>query len=158
MKIITRNVLITVEKEVGGEKCSFLEKFGVLFSCYFEMHPFALLPTNGQWWSFLVSTVNFEQIYFVKVIQTLESNYKKLETINERSQQHNSLNFAEVELNFTITHLVPLVYFHTPWKYQKTKGLLVFSGGIERDHWHEMSFRILYNNGDINNNFVAEDI
>ena len=92
MKIITRNVLITVEKEVnvfeltirtiervnasiirrkvlcqerGNKKTKyakfpvkinfsyplirlFLEKFGVLFSCYFKIHPFALLPMNGQ--------------------------------------------------------------------------------------------------------------
>ena len=33
---------------------------------------------------------------------------------------------------------MPLVAFETPRKHQQTKGLLMFSGGIERDQWHEM--------------------
>ena len=28
---------------------------------------------------------------------------------------------------------MPLVFFHTPWKYQKTGGFTIFSWGIERD-------------------------
>ena len=28
------------------------------------------------------------------------------------------------------------VSFYTPWKYQNTKGFLMFPGGIERDQWH----------------------
>ena len=28
--------------------------------------------------------------------------------------------------------------FYTPWKHQKTKGFLIFLGGIEIDHVHEM--------------------
>ena len=28
--------------------------------------------------------------------------------------------------------------FYTPWKYQKTFGFLVFSGGIKWEHWPEM--------------------
>ena len=28
--------------------------------------------------------------------------------------------------------------FHTPWKFQKTSGPLMFSGGIEREQWHEL--------------------
>ena len=32
-----------------------------------------------------------------------------------------------------------LVSFYTPWKHQKTSGFLMFSGGIEKEHWHEMS-------------------
>ena len=41
-------------------------------------------------------------------------------------------------LNSTLTHLMPLVSFDIPWKRQKIKGFLMFSGGIERDQWHEM--------------------
>ena len=33
---------------------------------------------------------------------------------------------------------MPLVSFYIPWKHQKTSGFLMFSGGIERDQWHEM--------------------
>ena len=31
-----------------------------------------------------------------------------------------------------------LIFLYTPWKHQKTRILLMFSGGIERDQWHEM--------------------
>ena len=33
---------------------------------------------------------------------------------------------------------MPLVSFDTLRKHQKTFGFLMFSGGIERDQWHEM--------------------
>ena len=35
---------------------------------------------------------------------------------------------------------MPLVSFYTPWKYEKTSRFLIFSGGIERDQWHEMGY------------------
>ena len=47
------------------------------------------------------------------------------------------LNCTEIE---ALTHIMPLVSFDTPWKHQKTFGFL-FSGGIERDQWHEMGYR-----------------
>ena len=31
-------------------------------------------------------------------------------------------------------------FLYTPWKYQKTSGFLMFSGGIERNQWHEMGW------------------
>ena len=31
-----------------------------------------------------------------------------------------------------------LVSPYTIWKYQKTSGFLIFSGGAERENWHEM--------------------
>ena len=37
-----------------------------------------------------------------------------------------------------LTHFMPLGSFYTPGKYQKTRGFLMFSGGIETDQWHEM--------------------
>ena len=39
---------------------------------------------------------------------------------------------------YALNHIMPLVFFQTPTKYQKTRGFLVFSGSIERDQWHEM--------------------
>ena len=38
------------------------------------------------------------------------------------------------EYHETLTHLSPMSHFCTPWKRQKTKGFLTFSGGIEI--WH----------------------
>ena len=37
-----------------------------------------------------------------------------------------------------LTHFMQLVSFYTPWKHEETSGFLIFSGGIERDQWHEM--------------------
>ena len=33
-----------------------------------------------------------------------------------------------------------LTLYHTPWKHQKTFGVLVFSGGMKWEHWPEMDF------------------
>ena len=32
----------------------------------------------------------------------------------------------------------PMFPFYNPWKHQKTKDFLVFSGGIKWEHWPEM--------------------
>ena len=53
---------------------------------------------------------------------------------------HYSKHFLSTHCAWNIsylTHFMPLASVDTPWK-QKTKGFLIFSGGIERDHWHEM--------------------
>ena len=33
-----------------------------------------------------------------------------------------------------------MLHFYTPWKRQKTKGLLTFSEGIEMEHWAKMGW------------------
>ena len=38
----------------------------------------------------------------------------------------------------TLTHFQPTFHFYTPRKYQKTYGFLMFSGGIEVEHWLKM--------------------
>ena len=37
-----------------------------------------------------------------------------------------------------LTHFRPMFHFYTPWKHQKTGGFLMFSGGIEMEHWLKM--------------------
>ena len=37
-----------------------------------------------------------------------------------------------------LTHFSPVSHIYTPWKRQKTKGFLTFSGGIEMWHWTKM--------------------
>ena len=48
------------------------------------------------------------------------------------------IRFPITATEFLLTRFVPLLSFETPWKKQKTFGFLVFSGGMERDQWHEM--------------------
>ena len=45
----------------------------------------------------------------------------------------------EILLQKELTHSVPLVSFYTPRKNQKIPGFLMFSGGLEREQWYEMS-------------------
>ena len=40
-------------------------------------------------------------------------------------------------------HLVPLVFFYTPCKHQKTTGFLVIVGGIEQEPSHAMDSVII---------------
>ena len=43
-----------------------------------------------------------------------------------------------------LTHFMPLVFLYTPRKHQKTSGFLIFSGGIERDQWHEIGLVVSF--------------
>ena len=46
--------------------------------------------------------------------------------------------FPHILFSSVLTRFMPLISFYTPRKHQKTRGFLMFSGGIERDQWHEM--------------------
>ena len=49
--------------------------------------------------------------------------------------QNENENKRHFHSKYILTHFIPLVsfFFYTPWKHQKTRGFLMFSGGIERD-------------------------
>ena len=36
------------------------------------------------------------------------------------------------------SYFMPLVSFYIPWKYQKMSNFLMFSGGTERNQWHQI--------------------
>ena len=36
---------------------------------------------------------------------------------------------------YLLTHTKPKFHFSTPWKHQKTRSFLMFSGGIEKERW-----------------------
>ena len=38
----------------------------------------------------------------------------------------------------TLTHFRLMLYFYTPWKHPKTGRFLMFSGGVEVEHWLKM--------------------
>ena len=40
--------------------------------------------------------------------------------------------------NNSVDSLHAIDSFYSPGKHQKTSGFLMFSGGIEKDQWHEM--------------------
>ena len=41
-----------------------------------------------------------------------------------------------------LTYFMSLISFFTPWKLQKTRGFLVFSGILERDQWHDIGWNV----------------
>ena len=41
----------------------------------------------------------------------------------------------EVNDKYLLTYFQPMFYFYTHWKHQKTRGFLMFSEGIEVEHW-----------------------
>ena len=54
----------------------------------------------------------------------------------ERSLKRSQIISAVINVNsskYTLTHFMPLVSFGTPWKYQKTFGFLIFSGGVSKE-------------------------
>ena len=56
---------------------------------------------------------------------------------------HPKLNllFEKRQFNILITYIVSLVSFYTLWKYQETRGFLLFWGTIERDLWYETDLK-----------------
>ena len=54
------------------------------------------------------------------------------------------MNFSRYYRNITEQilrldpYFMPLVLLYTPCKHQQSKGFLMFSGGIEKDQYHEM--------------------
>ena len=58
---------------------------------------------------------------------------------------HNLIKFIVLHFLHSsyLTHSIQLVsLFLSPWKHKKTRGFLMFSGGIERGQWHEMGQQI----------------
>ena len=50
-----------------------------------------------------------------------------------------NIHCNELTVNCLVAHFIPLISFYTPWKHEKISDFLTFSGGIERDQWHEMN-------------------
>ena len=47
--------------------------------------------------------------------------------------EFNLLMHKNIFLNENFTHLMPLAFFYTPWKHQKTSSYLLFSEHVEKD-------------------------
>ena len=69
-----------------------------------------------------------QKIQMFKTIQ--QSQLTSLCCLYFKLLEHSDLFVANL-----LTHLMPLDSFCTPWKPQKTKGFLMFSGGIEKEQW-----------------------
>ena len=63
----------------------------------------------------------------------------QIRLLNARHQLHlgEVSNFWEYWYG-SLTHFQPMFHFYTIWKHQKTSGFLIFSGGIEVEHWLKM--------------------
>ena len=90
-----------------------------------------------------ISSFDHTSLMVWKKLHQIMADLPKVNTIKH-------LNFNLVSLLFTfnlfnlfnltfstLTHFNPLISFYTPWKHQKTRGFLIFSGGIKRDRQHK---------------------
>ena len=94
---------------------------------FFVVTDFILYPLHKKWsFSLRISSVNAKPLIenFIFCIVTFHCN-----------RFHGS---------FQLTHFWPMFPFYTSWKLQKTKGFLVFSGGIKRRHWLQMGWQIVF--------------
>ena len=64
--------------------------------------------------------------------------YKFLNVFRIRKANWIFEELSNLYLIVFLTHFMPLISFDTPWKHQKTRGFLMFSGGLKRVQWHEM--------------------
>ena len=46
--------------------------------------------------------------------------------------------------NATLMNFEPTFHFYSPWKRQKTRSFLTFSGGIEMEHWLDMGWNVIH--------------
>ena len=79
---------------------------------------------------------------FDKFLWTIFINSYEVEKLVKRNC---CVNYARIRV-FTdphspISHFSPVSHFYTPWKRQKNKGFLTFSGGIEMRHWTKMGYK-----------------
>ena len=58
-----------------------------------------------------------------------------LQNIHQSYTRHDIVIIAD--FNFSQCSFMPLFSLYAPWKHQKNKGFLLFSGGKE-SHWHDL--------------------
>ena len=90
--------------------------------------------------------LDYNIIIIVIILLKLKLFYYKIlysiSLFNNHSVRKSGNTFLRLTKKFktsSLTHFSPVSHFYTPWKRQKTKGSLTFSGGIEMWHWTKMS-------------------
>ena len=91
------------------------------------------LNPNLKWLAFLKPC----QISKMKLFLKMVNSFQPLTIFARRSLL--DVWVGSGHLRPLLTHFVPLVSFDTPWKHQKAKCFLMFSGGIEIDQCYEMA-------------------
>ena len=117
MKIPLRISSVNVTKE----KLNFL--YNVCAYCYVLNSVFLPPPSSKR---VISAKTIFERdnIFIIGI-------YKRWNLVN--ITLNNSLSLSRITFIF-LTHPKPVLYFYTPWRHQKTRGFLKFSGGIEIEH------------------------
>ena len=80
-----------------------------------------------HFWCSDYSRVRLDQMYVKFCIELLTLIIYEDSLFGRQDQQ---------KYSFKLTHFMPMISFDTPWKHQKTRGFLMFSGSIKRDQWH----------------------
>ena len=53
-------------------------------------------------------------------------------------------NDTHAGMGVSLTHFTPIFNFCTPWKHQKTRDFITFSGCIKMEHLREMAWEIFF--------------
>ena len=112
------------------------------------------MPWNGISWKCcalqrIIELLHFLKIYYVNQTIKMHNIVLIMLTCTISCWMYSNLTMktakitsVDIFLVFSLlaqsTNSLSLISFYTPWKHQKTSGFLMFSGGIERDYWHEM--------------------
>ena len=147
-----------MEKEVS--QSVFAWSKSTIKTAMFEMCPRLPIKMAGQrqWRRSAVFVVNFEQISKIVLVFALllwiskcrqgYLNYPIKKSawcfwinawyffVNKKKLYISSENIS-IQSIFGLTLLTPMFYFYTPYKRQKTKGFLTFSGVIGIGHWRK---------------------
>ena len=103
-------------REKNNSKC---------FIRYFQVFQYSS-PFVTKYWKTLK--------YWVKLVH-LSSLTRRCFTRIQHFPCKNDIKLLQYICNH-LTDLMPLVYFYTPWKHQKTRGILMSSKGLEKDKWN----------------------
>ena len=72
-------------------------------------------------------------------VRMRENTNQKNSEYGHFSRSASFMNLFEYVWIIYLIHFLPLVSPNTPYKHLKTSGFLIFSWGIDRELWHEMS-------------------
>ena len=84
---------------------------------------------------------NFQFVYdFISLTSTFHTNEAPARIFINKITFCISCTVADAR---KISPFSPMFHFYTPWKHQKTSSFLIFSGGIEVEHWLKMGYQFI---------------
>ena len=118
----------------GLEKKRYFARFGTICAIYKTVKdtPGGVLHLIKLWASACKFTKSNTLLWFFFTFFELNKWYQITQSVS--FWNNGKIGVLWVDLNY----FWPMFPFHTPWKHQKTKGFLVFSGDTKWELWPDM--------------------